>query len=324
MQDRFTLIAVMRILFMGTPDFSVPTLEALIESEHEVVAVVSQPDRPKGRGKQLQPTPVKEVALAHEIPVYQPNRVREEGFMESMEALDLDLAVVVAFGQILPKAMLSIPKHGCMNIHASLLPKYRGAGPIQWSVINGDQVSGVTTMYMDVGMDTGDMLLKEEVVLDPKETGGSLFGKLSTIGGPLILKTIEQLENGTLVRVKQNDDDATHAPMLEKKQGNVDWKSNAVDIERLIRGLNPWPSAYTYLDGKMLKLWEADVVTIDEGDEEPGAVLKADGDGMLVKCGTAGLQITSLQLQGKKRMSAADFLRGYNIETGIILSQIPK
>lgn len=314
----------MRLLFMGTPDISVPTLETLIASEHEVVGIVSQPDRPKGRGKQLQPTPVKEVAIKYDIPVFQPNKVRDEGFIQSIEALDVDIAVVIAFGQILPKAFLELPRYGCINIHASLLPQYRGAGPIQRAVINGDTVTGITTMMMDVGMDTGDMLLKEEVAIDEKETGGSLFDKLSLIGGPLVLRTIKELEVGTLVRIPQNHDEATYAPMLDKKLGNIDWKKSAVEIERLIRGLNPWPSAYTYLGGKMLKLWEADVVEIENSASTPGTISMPEKDQFIVTCGDKGLLIKSLQLQGKKRMATGDFLRGYSVDDGAILSVVPK
>lgn len=314
----------MRILFMGTPDISVPTLEALIESEHQVVGVVSQPDRPKGRGKLLQHTPVKELALKHELAIFQPNRVKDEGFIEQIQALNVDLAVVIAFGQILPKDFLDLPKYGCINIHASLLPKYRGAGPIQRAVINGDPVTGITTMMMDVGMDTGDMLLKEEVPLDEKETGGSLFDKLSLLGGPLVLKTIKKLEEGTLDRIPQNNDEATYAPMLDKKLGNIDWKNSAVTIERLIRGLNPWPSAYTFLDGKMLKLWASDVVNLETEAVSPGTVVEVTSKGFVVACGHQGLLISSLQLQGKKRMAASDFLRGYSVEVGTVLSASPQ
>lgn len=315
---------IMRILFMGTPDFSVPTLKTLIRSKHQVVGVVSQPDRPKGRGKQLQPTEVKEVALKHNIPVYQPARVREEGFAETIKALEVDIAVVIAFGQILPKAFLDIPKFGCINIHASLLPQYRGAGPIQRSIINGDAVTGVTTMYMDVGMDTGDMLLKEEVLLDEKETGGSLFDKLSRVGGTLVLKTLAALEDGTLKRTPQDHAAATYAPMLDKKLGNIDWKMSAEEIERLVRGLNPWPSAYTYMNGKMLKIWEADVVDLQDKTIESGTVAVVGSESFIIKCGKKGLLIKSLQVQGKKRMATNDFLRGYSVEPGTRLSPNPK
>lgn len=312
----------MRLLFMGTPDFSVPTLEALIESEHKVVGVVSQPDRPKGRSKQLQATPVKEVALRHGIPVYQPVRVREEGFDAIIEALDVDLAIVIAFGQILPQSFLELPKYGCINIHASLLPDYRGAGPIQRSIINGNTVTGVTTMMMDAGMDTGDMLLKEELVIESDDTGGSLFEKLSCLGGPLILKTIDALESGTLQRIPQDNDLATYAPPLNKQLGNIDWKLSATAIECLIRGLNPWPSAYSYINGKMIKMWDAEVVDINE-EGHPGEILQINKAGFVVACGKGGLQMNQLQLQGRKRMTAGEFLRGYPLEVGMLLSQVP-
>lgn len=306
---------------MGTPDFSVPTLESLIDSDHEVVGVVTQPDKPKGRGKQLQMTPVKMKAIEHNIPVYQPIRVKQEGFVDEMRSLQPDLVVTIAFGQILTKEFLDMPRLGCLNVHASLLPKLRGAAPIQWSIINGDMKTGVTTMYMDTGIDTGDMLLKEEVMIEPTDTGGTLHDKLSQIGGPLILETIKQLEEGTLVRQKQNDDDATYVTMLDKQMGNVVWNKPAIEIERLIRGLNPWPSAYTHVNGKILKLWEAKVIELEDNDHMPGSVFEINKEGLVVKCADNGLLITSLQLQGKKRMAAADFLRGYTIEVGSILGQ---
>lgn len=225
-----------------------------------------------------------------------------------MKLLDIDLAVVIAFGQILPKDFLEMPTYGCLNVHASLLPKYRGAGPIQWSVINGETITGVTTMYMDVGIDTGDMLLKEEVVIEDNETGGSLHDKLSLVGGPLILETIKSLEDGSLVRIPQDDDASTYAPMLDKQLGNINWNKPAVEIERLVRGLNPWPSAYTYLNDKMLKLWEAKVVVLEDDDHMPGSIFfEINKQGMIVKCNNNGLLVTSLQLQGKKRMAAATF-----------------
>lgn len=306
---------------MGTPDFSVPTLQSLIESRHEIVGVVTQPDRPKGRGKQVHVTPVKELALSHNLPVYQPTKVREEGFMEAMRALAPDLAVVVAFGQILPKDFLSLPKYGCINVHASLLPKYRGAGPIQWCVLNGETETGITTMMMDIGVDTGDMLLKTYVPIDPKETGGSLFDKLKVLGGPLTLETIDALEAGTLVATPQDNDQFTHAPMLSKEMGNIDWNKPALEIERLIRGLNPWPSAYTYLHGKMMKVWEATVVSWKDHTLDNGTILKADKEGILVQCGQDALLITSLQMQGKNKMAAGDFLRGYQVALSDQLSK---
>ncbi|MBQ2402051.1 MAG: methionyl-tRNA formyltransferase, partial [Lachnospiraceae bacterium] len=235
----------MKIVFMGTPDFAVSTLESLVKGGHEVIAAVTQPDKPKGRGKAVQYTPVKEKALEYEIPVYQPVKARDPEFVELLKGMDPDVIVVVAFGQLLPKAILDIPKYGCVNVHASLLPKYRGAAPIQWAVIDGEEVSGVTTMLMDEGLDTGDMLEKAEIVLDEKETGGSLFDKLSALGGELILSTLEKMENGTITRTPQGDSTTSYAKMLKKTMGEIDWHMEAVKIERLIRGLNPWPSAYT-------------------------------------------------------------------------------
>lgn len=309
----------MRILFMGTPDFSVPTLECLIDSEHEIIGVVTQPDKPKGRGKHIIHPPIKMVALEKGIPVYQPIKVKEQDFMDTMAALKPDLAVVVAFGQILPKAFLELPKYGCINIHASLLPKYRGAGPIQWAVIHGEATTGVTTMYMDVGLDTGDMLLKETVKIEPNETGGSLHDKLSVIGGPLILKTIQAMVENHLVRQPQDNALATYAPMLNKEMGNINWNQPADTIEHLVRGLNPWPSAYTYYEGKLLKIWESEVVTSDALDIPNGSICEIGDDGFVVKCKEDALLIKNLQLQGKKRMSTVDFLRGHQIQLGQVL-----
>lgn len=302
----------MKIVFMGTPDFAVQTLESLVKGGHQVIAAVTQPDKPKGRGKSVLMTPVKEKALEYEIPVYQPVKARDPEFIALLQELNPDAIVVVAFGQILPKAILDIPKYGCINVHASLLPKYRGAAPIQWAVIDGEEVSGVTTMLMDVGLDTGDMLEKAEYVLDPKETGGSLFDRLSTLGGELILSTLEKLENGTATRTPQGESETSYAKMLDKSMGKIDWTMEAVKIERLIRGLNPWPSAYTSLKGKTVKVWAAEVV---EGKTtgNPGRVTVTK-DQLLVETGENFLAITELQLEGKKRMETAAFLRGFTVE----------
>lgn len=310
----------MRIVFMGTPDFSVPTLESLIQSCHQVVGVVTQPDKPKGRGKEIQMSPVKETALRHGILVYQPVRARDEDFVEEMRALKPDVMVVIAFGQILSRELLEVPAYGCINIHASLLPAYRGAAPIQWAVINGDKETGITTMMMDVGMDTGDMLEKTVVTLDEKETGGSLFDRLSLLGGELILSTLEKLEQGTLIRTPQEHEKATYVKKIPKSLGDIDWTMDAASIERLIRGLNPWPSAYTRWNGKMLKLWEAEVLP-DSGLGRCGEVLEADGDRLTVKTGDGVLKINSLQLEGKKRMDTAAFLRGYPVEAGSVMER---
>ena len=310
----------MRIVFMGTPDFSVPALEALVEGGHEVVAAITQPDKPKGRGKAVLMTPVKEKAMELGIPVYQPVKVREPEFVEKLRQMEPDAIVVVAFGQILPKSILEIPRYGCVNIHASLLPKYRGAAPIQWAVIDGERESGVTTMFMNEGLDTGDMLEKEAVTLDPKETGGSLHDKLSAIGGRLILSTLKGLEDGTLKGTPQTDEGTCYAKMLKKSLGDIDWTMDATAIERLIRGLNPWPSAYTCLHGKTLKIWDGDVLEREYG-VEPGTVAEVAKDRLVVQTGQGSLAIRSLQLEGKKRMDAGDFLRGYAVEAGTRLER---
>lgn len=311
----------MKLVYMGTPDFAVPPLTALVEAGHEVAAVVTQPDKPKGRGKVVLMTPVKEKALSYGIPVYQPARVKkDEEFLKTLREINPDAIVVAAFGQILPKEILELPKYGCVNIHASLLPKYRGAAPIQWAVIDGEKESGITTMMMDVGLDTGDMLDRTVIPLAEDETGGSLFEKLSRAGGPLILKTLEALENGTAVRTKQPEEGATYAGMLDKSLGNIDWTQSAAKIERLIRGLNPWPSAYTGYKGKTMKLWAADVL---EGTFEgvPGEIIKVEKERFLVRTGDGALAVKELQLEGKKRMDAASFLRGFSLEEGEILCQ---
>lgn len=319
----------MRIVFMGTPDFSVPALKALVEAGHQVIAVVTQPDKPKGRGKEVQMTPVKIQAMEYGIPVYQPAKVREASFVEVLKGMEADVYVVIAFGQILPKAVLELPKYGCINIHASLLPKYRGAAPIQWCVIDGERETGITTMMMDVGLDTGDMLEKAVIPIEEKETGGSLHDKLSMAGGDLILSTLKKLEEGTLVRTPQTDEGTCYAKMLTKSLGDIDWNQGAVSIERLIRGLNPWPSAYTMWNGKTIKIWAADVIAGREAAEflsesgvpaetgtAPGTVVCSDKRGLVVCTGGGLLSIRELQMEGKKRMDTPAFLRGYPIPAG--------
>lgn len=308
----------MRIVFMGTPDFSVPALKALVEAGHQVTAVVTQPDKPKGRGKDVQMTPVKIQALEYGIPVYQPVKVKTPEFVEVLKKEAPDAIVVIAFGQILSKEILDLPKYGCVNIHASLLPKYRGAAPIQWAVIDGEKETGVTTMMMDVGLDTGDILETKVIPLDPKETSGSLFEKLSEAGGPLILSTLEKLEKGTITRTPQGESGTSYAKMLTKTLGDINWTMSATAIERLIRGLNPWPSAYTQWEGKTMKIWEAEVEDVVEtiDTHEPGTITEVTKHGFKVQTGKGRLAIKSLQIPGKKRMEADAFLRGYHIETG--------
>lgn len=305
----------MRIIFMGTPDFSVGTFEALIAAGHDIVLAVTQPDKPKGRGGKMQYSPVKEKALQHGIPVFQPKKVREAACIDKLRAYEADIMVVIAFGQILPKEILEMTRFGCVNVHASLLPKYRGAAPIQWAVINGERVSGVTTMQMDEGLDTGDMIMKAEVALDEKETGGSLFDKLSEAGASLCVETLKAIEEGTAAFEKQGETTTEYARMLHKDMGSIDWKNDAQTIERLIRGLNPWPSAYTKWDGKVMKLWEADVV-LQNSKDEPGTVVSVEKDSFCVQTGDGLLKVRSLQIPGKKRMEADAFLRGYKIEEG--------
>ena len=307
----------MKAVFMGTPDFAVPTLQKMIDMGIEVTAVVTQPDKAKGRGKKVIYSPVKECALAHDLPVYQPVRIRKEPeFIQTLRDMQPDVIVVVAFGQILPKEILDIPRLGCVNVHASRLPKFRGAAPIQWSIIDGEEVTGVTTMLMDVGLDTGDMLLKAEIPMDPKETGGSLHDKLAAVGGELLEKTLIGLEAGTIVPEKQDDSQAgEYARMLDKELGHIDFNQPAVVIERLIRGLNPWPSAYTYIDGKTLKIWEAEVLDRNYGCEY-GEVAEVTRNCLIIQTGVGALSVKSVQLQGKKRMDIAAFLNGYTIEKG--------
>ena len=309
----------MRILFMGTPDFAAASLKAMTDAGLDVVGVVSQPDRPKGRGHKLVPTDVKAAALEAGIEnIYQPEKLRNGELQPVLDKLKPELIVVVAYGKILPDYIIDYPKYGCINVHASLLPKYRGAGPIQWAIINGEKVTGVTTMKMDSGLDTGDMLEKVEITLDKKETGGSLFDKLSAKGAALCVHTLAELEKGTITPQKQGESTTEYAKMLNKKSGEIDWTKTAVEIERLIRGLNPWPSAYTQWEGKTMKIWEAEVEDVVEtiDTHEPGTITEVTKHGFKVQTGEGRLAIKSLQIPGKKRMEADAFLRGYHIEEG--------
>lgn len=305
----------MKVLFMGTPDFAVSALEALIQSEHEVVGVVTQPDKPKGRGKEMQFPPVKECAVKYNIPVYQPVKVKTPEGVETLRSFGADIFVVAAFGQILSKEILDMPKYGCINIHASLLPKYRGAAPIQWAVINGDKQSGVTIQQMNEGIDTGDIWLKSVVDLEPKETGESLYEKLSKTGAELVLQVLPIIEEGKVKPEKQDESLSTHVGKLSKALGCIDWNKSAVEIERLIRGLNSWPSAYTSFKGKTLKIWDADVVE-QSADGVPGSIAEVTKENITVNTGDGKLLLKNIQLEGKKRMAVKDFLLGYKVETG--------
>lgn len=311
----------MRVVFMGTPGFAVGTLKALLEAGHEVAAVVTQPDKPKGRGKELLMTPVKAEAVKHDIPVFQPERVRKnEEFLEELKKLAPDVIVVVAFGQLLPVSVLTLPKYGCVNVHASLLPMYRGAAPLQWVIINGEKVSGVTIMQMDKGLDTGDMLLKEEVAIEPKETYETYHDKLSVVGAQLLIKTLDGLEARTITPVKQ-EGDTCYASMIDKSLGNLDFTRPAVELERLMRGLDPAPAAYSFLDGKLLKLFGADVVDSDKeySAQECGIITNITKNTFDITTGAGVLRVNEVQLEGKKRMDAASFLRGCRLTEGTAL-----
>lgn len=310
----------MKIVYMGTPDFAVAPLESILAAGHEVVAVVTQPDKQKGRGKEVQMSPVKECALKHGIPVLQPVKIKEEQEVKKLREYPADIFVVAAFGQLLTEEILNMPKFGCINIHASLLPAYRGAAPIQWAVINGEEKTGVTIQQMAKGLDTGDMLLKREVVIDAKETGASLFDKLMEVGAQLVVEVLPMIENGEIVPEKQEEEKATYVGRLTKAMGLIDFTKDAVVIERLIRGLNSWPSAYTTVNGKTLKIWEADVVSGKEG-AKPGEIFSVEKDAFFVAAGKDALRITSVQLEGKKRMAVKDFLLGYPLKAGDFLGK---
>ncbi len=305
----------MRVIFMGTPDFAVGTLEEIIKAGHEVVLVVSQPDKAVGRSKALKYTPVKACALAHGIEVYQPEKIRDAACVEYLRGYEPDIIIVEAFGQIIPKAILDMPRFGCVNVHASLLPKYRGAAPIQWAIINGDAVTGVTTMRMDEGLDTGDMILKQEVIIREDETGGSLFDRLSETGAKLCVQTMEAIEAGTAVYTPQDESAATHTKKIYKELGSIDWTRDAKSIECLIRGLDPWPSAYTRLGDKTLKIWRAQVIPTNSG-AAPGCIVKVEKNRILVQTGEGMLALLEVQLEGKKRMPVDALLNGYEVEEG--------
>ncbi|MGN0438149.1 MAG: methionyl-tRNA formyltransferase [Lachnospiraceae bacterium] len=312
----------MKIVYMGTPDFAVETLEAIVKAGHEVALVVTQPDKAKGRGKKMMYTPVKEKALEYQLPVAQPEKVSEAWFLEELEDICPDVIVVVAFGQLLPEKILNLPKYGCINVHASLLPAYRGAAPIQWAVIDGLKETGVTTQLMEKGLDTGDILCQSTIPLAFDETGGSLFDRLAIEGAKVLLTTLEQLENGTATRTKQDDSRSSYAKKLTKEMGKLDFTKDAVELERLIRGFNPWPSAYTYLQDKILKIYVAGIVLEDSLSEEekntkPGTVVRIDKKSFTIRCGKNGLQIYNLQLEGKKRMDTGAFLLGFKMEKGM-------
>lgn len=304
---------------MGTPEFAVPSLEALIGAGYEVVAAVTQPDRPVGRKKTLTPPPVKVCAQAHGVPVLQFERIRRKEGREALTALQPDLFVTAAFGQILSKAVLDIPRLGTINVHASLLPQYRGSAPINWCIVSGERKAGVTTMMTNEGIDTGDMLLRDEVEIGENETAEELTERLSRLGAQTLLRTLRALEDGTLVRTPQNEAEASYQPMLTREMGEMDWSRSAQQLHDQVRGLYPWPGAYTTMDGGVLKVWVSRISDM-KTDAAPGAVVKADAkEGLFVACGTGVLQIVELQAPGSKRMNARDYLRGKPMQTGTVL-----
>lgn len=308
----------MKAVFMGTPEIAAEVLKSLLSSKHEIMAVVTQPDRPKGRGKELAASPVKLLAEEHGIPVLQPEKVKSPEAVAQLKKLAPEIILVTAFGQILSKEILELPKYGCLNVHASLLPEYRGAAPIQWAIIDGKEKSGITIMRMDEGIDTGDMICSEEIEIAAGETGGSLHDKLAAAGGPLLLRAMEQVEAGTVVYVPQNQKEATYTKMLRKELGRLDFNAPAEYLERLIRGLNPWPSAYTYWQGKSLKFWSASV-SYDRFEACPCGTLVSVKDGMLwIMTGNGILKVQELQPEGKRRMTTEEFLRGYPLVPGLV------
>ncbi|WP_028580819.1 methionyl-tRNA formyltransferase [Desulfogranum japonicum] len=309
------MTAPLRIVFMGTPDFAVPSLQALLDSPDDVIGVVCQPDRKKGRGRKLMPPPVKQLAEAAGLPIFQPESIKTDEFFTTIEQLNPDLMVVVAYGKILPSRVLRYPRLGTINVHGSLLPKYRGAAPIQWAVMNGDPETGVTIMQMDEGMDTGDILYPVKLPVTREDTAGTMFDKLSELGGKALATAIEQLKQGNLTPVPQDEAQASHAPMLKKEQGHLDWSLQAETLHSLIRGLDPWPSAYGFLNDKRFRFFSPEVVN-KQATEPPGTIALADSSGLLIATATDYLRIREIQPEGKKRMPVQDCLNGLRITPG--------
>ncbi len=309
----------LRIIFMGTPDFATSNLQALIDGPDDIVAVVTQPNRPKGRGKKLTPPPVKLLAESADIPVLQPAKIKTEKFLNGLLSYQPDLIVATAYGKILPLSLLELAPMGSINVHGSLLPLHRGAAPIQWSVIKGDKEVGVTVIRMDEGMDTGDILLQASIPAEADETASTLFDKLAQLGSETLLKAIKGLKDGTIAATPQNHNQATEAPMLKKSDGLIDWSKNAGELESLIRGLDPWPSAFCFLDGKRLRLFKPEIA-YKENNAQPGSLLRADKRGLLIVCGKDTLLVKEIQPEGKKRMTVEAFLCGCSLEPGTLLS----
>lgn len=308
----------MRVLFMGTPDIATGCLQKLIDEKYDIIGVVTQPDKPQNRGKKLGMPPVKELALKYDIPVYQPIKARDEEFVATLKELNPDIIVVVAFGQILPKSILDIPKFGCINVHVSLLPKYRGAAPINWVIINGEEKTGVSTMFMDEGLDTGDVILQSEFALDDEITAGELHDKMTVEGAKVLCETLDLIKEGKAPRTPQNHDEFSYAPIMDKNLGHVDFSKSAKEVHNLVRGVNPWPSAYTnYMDKKM-KVWKTKVLD-EKSSKEPGTILKVDQDGIKVATKDNVILISEIQMPNKKRMEVKEFIKGNTLEVGSVL-----
>ncbi len=312
----------MKIVFMGTPDFAVPSLEMLVNEGYEVVAAVTQPDKPKGRGNKLTAPPVKEFAIKNGIQVLQPAKIKTSEFVEQMRELQPDLLITAAYGKILSKELLEVPVLGCINVHGSLLPEYRGAAPINWAVINGEEKTGITTMFTDVGLDTGDMLLKSELAIGPDMTVGELHDKMAVLGAQVLRDTLSELKKGTLKRIPQDDSVSTYAPMMNKELGLIDWSKKASEIHNLVRGTDPWPGAYTLLEGNRMRVWKT-VLTKESADscQENGRILKVDDQGILVKCSDENLLLLEVQFDSSRRMSVKEYIRGHEIKTGETLGR---
>ena len=308
----------MRIVFMGTPDFAVPSLQALLDAGYNVVGVFCQPDRPKGRGKKLAACPVKALAIANGIPVFQPERIKRPEGVEMLKSCAPDLCVTAAFGQLFSQEILDIPPMGTVNVHSSLLPKHRGSAPINWAIMKGDSITGVTTMFTDIGMDTGDMLLRRETPIGEKENAGELSDRLALMGAELLVETLRKMEAGTLTRTPQNPEEATYEPKMDKELGRISWAKTAQEIDWLVRGATPWPGAFTSIGEETMKVFE--VRACGSTTAAPGTVLEADAkSGLVVACGDAKLELVQIQMPGAKRMAAKDYLRGHGIETGTVL-----
>lgn len=309
----------MRIVFMGTPEIAVPSLERLTSDGHDLCAVVTQPDRPKGRGKKLAFSPVKEAAMRHELEILQPEKASQPDFLDRLRELNPDLIVVIAFGQILRKEVLDLPKYGCVNVHVSLLPKYRGAAPINWAIINGEEKTGVTTMFMDEGLDTGDIIKTREFSLDDEINAGQLHDIMMEEGADVLSQTVKAIEDGTAERIRQNDDESTYAPMMDRNLGHIDFKKSAVSIHNLVRGTVPWPGAWCESPYGKIKIWKT---RIGQGqtDREPGTIVSVGKQGIEVACGMGMLLIEEIQMPNKKRMHVSEYIKGNTIEIGKVLT----